>query len=272
MTNLLRKFRDLVFEVDDNDTQAGSTAPKSKGGPATSGEEVLAAIEKIRSDLENEGHTDFEDKEEPGSGVRSPGDNSAAGGTDGPHKEQGLRIKLPPTVVPDAGTLESGGSTGFNVPKLLSIAEVYTRAQIAEGPGHVDKINDMLNDPEMEGLSMDIRARSVKMALKASGIGLESILEDAGRRDQALEDYTFFLEKKLEQIRSQVEADNLHLQQEIDEFVKQKQNLMEINRRNLEEAGRVREEFKTAKQAEEKRLYDIVTPFVSPGENPVELT
>ena len=280
MTNLLRKFAEMFVEFDDDGKPADSSAKPSAGKPPSSGEDVLAAIEKIRSDLENEGHTDFDEAED----VLDPGllaSHKQAGKPAEP--AAGLKINIgnpPPAGEPAAPSAEpkssapiSGGSDSINVPKLLSVPEVYARAQISnDGPGHVDRISEMLDDPEMEGLPMDIRARSVKMALKATGVGLESILEDAGRRDQALEDYYFYLDKKHEQIKGQVEADNQRLQQEIDEFMKQKQELMERNRTSLAEAGRIRDEFRKLKQAEEKRLYDIVTPFVSPGENPVELT
>ncbi|MCB1216469.1 hypothetical protein KDL44_03710 [bacterium] len=279
MTNLLRKFAEMFVEFDDDGKPAASASPSPAAGrPPTSGEDVLAAIEKIRTDLESEGHTDFEEAEDildPGL-LASHRERSGSPAADKPETGMKINIGNPPEEAPAAprGSAPlAEGSASINVPKLLSIPEVYIRAQISnEGPGHVDRISEMLDDPELEGLPMDIRARSVKMALKATGIGMESILEDAGRRDQALEDYNFYLEKKLEQIRGQVEADNQRLQQEIDEFVKQKQELMQRNRVSLEEAGRIREEFRKAKQAEEKRLYDIVTPFVSPGENPVELT
>ena len=152
------------------------------------------------------------------------------------------------------------------------------RVALVIGNGHYETLGVLPNPPRdaaavrtrerLARADLARRSQDYELAVEA----LESILEDAGRRDQALEDYYFYLDKKHEQIKGQVEADNQRLQQEIDEFMKQKQELMERNRTSLAEAGRIRDEFRKLKQAEEKRLYDIVTPFVSPGENPVELT
>ena len=269
---LLKKFAALFVEFDGD----GRTIPKEQAGmqkpAASAGEEVLAAIEKIRTDLENEGHTEFDEPED----VLDHGLLAARDAADG--SKGGLKIN----IGPDSAGLPAGkakGSApildqvgGISVPKLLSIDEVYARAQIVESPASINNVLQMLDDPELEGLTMDIRSRSVKMALKASGIGLEAIIEDAGRRDQALEDYRFYLDNKLEQIEDFVEAENRTLQNEIDDFVQQKQTQMDQNKRSLAEARRIRDEFMAGKQIEEKRLYDIVSPFVSPGENPVELS
>ena len=273
---LLKKFAALFVEFDGD----GKTISKDKVDPhksaAGSGEEVLAAIEKIRTDLESEGHTEFDEPED----VLDPAllaSHAAREGKSGTGRA-GMKINIGIDATSGSGNKSAGSAPiidaegGINVPKLLSIEEVYTRAQIVDSPASINNVIHMLNDPELEGLTMDIRARSVKMALKASGIGLESIIADAGRRDQALEDYRFYLENKLDRIEEHVESENRTLQGEIDEFVRQKQEQMEQNRQSLAEARRIRDEFKAAKHIEEKRLYDIVSPFVSPGENPVELS
>lgn len=273
--NLMRKIAGMFVEFD-SDGQPTVPSGADKQNAASSGEEVLAAIEKIRADLENEGHTEFDEPED----VLDPGllASRKAAASPGKPGEGGMKINIgdSPTpnpradASPSAPILDEEG--GINVPKLLSIEEVYARAQITDSPASINNVLHMLDDPELEGLTMDIRARSVKMALKASGIGLEAILVDAGRRDQALEDYRFYLDNKLDRIQEHVEADNHKLQAEVDAFVQQKQQQMELNRRSLSEAKRINGEFKAAKQVEEKRLYDIVSPFVSPGENPVELS
>jgi hypothetical protein len=271
----MRKIAGMFVEFD-SEGQADKPDGADKQHVATSGEEVLAAIEKIRTDLEKEGHTEFDEAED----VLDPGLLASRRATANPGKpgQGGMKINIgeSQTARPRADATPSAPITddsgGINVPKLLSIDEVYARAQISDSPASINNVLDMLDDPELEGLAMDIRARSVKMALKASGIGLEAILVDAGRRDQALEDYRFYLDNKLERIKEHVEAENQTLQAEVDAFVQQKQQQMEHNRRSLSEARRINEEFKAAKQAEEKRLYDIVSPFVSPGENPVELS
>jgi hypothetical protein len=116
---------------------------------------------------------------------------------------------------------------------------------------------------------VEIRARSVKMALSSMGKDLRSVLEDAARRDKALDDYQVYLEHRTGQVEEQVTAANAALQKEIEAFAQAKNAIMMQNKALFEQARNALSSFNVAKEAEEKRLFAIVAPFVTPGENPV---
>ena len=241
---LLRKLAELVVEFPEEEQPA-----EPAGGTTT--EDVVAAIEKIRLDLENSTTPDFEaaDAEAPGPSAADSG-VEAAGQT---------------------GTEETA-QDAIRLPKALGVAEVYERAQLAHESGlDVYRVEEMLKDPEIADLEAAMKARMVRMTLKNMGHDLADILSDAGRRDQVLEDYLFYLERRVEEIEGQVADANAGIQREIDELIKSRQAALQQNEDKLRRVHDALEEYRRSKQAEEQRLFDIVAPFVEQGQNPVEI-
>lgn len=242
---LLRRLAELIVEFPDE------KHPPAQGSTERD-EDVVAAIERIRMDLEKSASPDFEDAGEA--------DASAA----------------------DAGQAEgekapSGATTGATddpilVPKALGVTEVYEQARIAPEDGFdVYRVEEMLADPEIADLDVAMRARMVRMTFKNMGLELEDILADAGRRDQALEDYLLFLQRRVTEVEQQVKETNADIQHEIDEFIKARTAVIKRNEAMLRKVLEALEEFRRTKQAEEQRLFDIVSPFVEQGRNPVEI-
>ena len=237
---LLHKLAGLVVEFPDEKEQ--HSAPKQKGA---AGSDVVSAIEEIARGLETESKPSFEHAPsvvDPASGQTMP--------------------------APDP---TSAADSGIKLPVILNISQVYEKALIkpdAEG-FDITRVEQMLANPEIADLPVEIRARSVKMALSSMGKDLRSVLEDAARRDKALDDYQVYLEHRTGQVEEQVTAANAALQKEIEAFAQAKNALMMQNKALLEQARNALSSFNVAKEAEEKRLFTIVAPFVTPGENPV---
>jgi hypothetical protein len=231
---LLHKLAGLVVEFPDD---AHKQAP-----PASSDEDVVSTIEKVRADLETELKPKFD--------ASKPDAPAGAGGQPGSGTAGGDQIALPP---------------------ILSVDEIYKQANLVSDPQGFDvfKVEGMLNDPEMADLAMDMRARMVKMALKNMGRDLRDVLADAARRDQALDQYLAFLREKVGQVTDQVAAANARHKQEMDDFVAAKQAAIEANLAKMKTAQQALGDFTRTKQAEEERLFRTVSPFVAPGENPV---
>ena len=233
---LLHKLAGLVVEFPDD---AHKQAP-----PGGSEEDVVAAIEKVRADLESELKPKFE--------AAKTAQAAAAGA---------------------AGKLAGGGAEGDQIALLpvLSVEEIFKQANLTPDPKGFDvyKVEAMLNDPETADLAMDMRARMVKMTLKNMGRDLRDVLADAARRDQALDQYLGFLRDSVGQVGDQVAAANAHHKQEMDEFVAAKQAAIAANLAKLKTAQQALGDFTRTKQVEEERLFRTVAPFVAPGENPV---
>jgi hypothetical protein len=159
----------------------------------------------------------------------------------------------------------------IRLPIVLSIKEVYEKAELPPVPGGFDlaKVGEMLVDPEIASLPLDVRARSVKMAVRSAGGDLNEVLADAARRDQALEVYEDYLGRRIEEIKTQVAEQNGRLEQEIQDFITARRAVIESNKAKLETAQQALRRYSEDKQQEEQRLFDTVAPFVAPGENPV---
>ena len=242
---LLRKLAELVVEFPEEEQPA-----EPDGGTTT--EDVVAAIERIRLDLEKSTTPDFEAGEAESA--------STAAGADAPADSA------------QPAMAETAGEDAIRVPKALSVAEVYERAQLVqEGGLDVYRVEEMLSDPEIADLDAAMKARMVRMTLKNMGHDLADILSDAGRRDQVLEDYLFYLKRRVEEIEGQVADANDGIQREIDELIKSRQAALKQNEDKLRRVHDALEEYRSSKQAEEQRLFDIVAPFVEQGQNPVEI-
>jgi hypothetical protein len=236
---ILRKLAELVVEFPEEQQPAADSK----------GQSVLDSIEQIRADLE----TDLA-KERPDFSSDSQelqGDSAQAG-----------------------GSLPSGAQSSIRLPGILGVNDVYAKAELASTPESFDvyHVERMLQDAEIADLPLDTRAKSVRMALRSMGRELTDLLTDAARRDQALEAYEQFLGEAVADISRQVTEANAALQQQIDEFVRAKTAEIEANRATQERANVGLAEFRRAKIEEEQRLFDVIAPFVAPGQNPVQLS
>ena len=98
---------------------------------------------------------------------------------------------------PPAGTAPSAD---------LSI--VYESAQIVP-PAHgytVLKVAEMLQSEHIRALPAEVRRKSVLVALDAAGVKVEDIVEDAVRRDRALDTYERVLQKRLDELAATTAA------------------------------------------------------------------
>ncbi|MCC7479746.1 hypothetical protein IT575_14995 [bacterium] len=258
MAGLLRKLAGLVVEFPDEQKGSGSAAAKDSADQTET--DPLAAIEAIRADLESSTSLDTRKLDAEADKLAEHASESLA--ADGTVKTDKAAAGLPTA----ASALPQ-----IRLPIVLSISQVYEKAELPAVPGGFDlvKVAQMLEDPEITGLPLDVRARSVKMAVKAAGGEMKEVLADAARRDQALEVYLNYLSGKVDEIHSQVESQNATLEQEIQDFITARRAIIESNKAKLEAARQALHSYSDSKQAEEERLYQLVAPFVAPGENPV---
>jgi hypothetical protein len=158
--------------------------------------------------------------------------------------------------------------------EMPDFAAVY-RAAGVDDPAHgfsAFKVLEILSSPELEGLEPKAKAGALAGFLKMNPAGpvpVRDILQDAVRRDQALDKFEEFLREKLAAAERDVERKNAALQAEIDALGKRNRERMEENRQAVVEHQRGFASWQARKRIEERRLYDAVGPFVE--ENPVSL-
>jgi len=150
-----------------------------------------------------------------------------------------------------------------------SFDEIYKAAEIPPAPqGYsIMKIADMLQSEHIRTMPADVRRSSVLVALDAAGVDIKDVIQDAVRRDRALDTYERVQEKALSQMEAQKTQENAQIQAEIDKYVSEQRSKIQANN---DEVTKEKERFfgwRLKKQQEEKKISDAVAPFVT--ENPI---
>ena len=179
---------------------------------------------------------------------------------------------------PDLASLDSldapvpRPSTRSEVPmESADFAAVYGEAGI-ELPGHgygVEKVGQMLASKRLAPLSREVKAAAVLAALEAAGAPIRDGVQDAVRRDKALDSYEGAKQREVAELQQQASARIDAVKAEIDEFLRAKNAEIEDLKKMTEAASRAYEEMRTRKRTEEERLFDVVAHFVEPTDNPV---
>jgi hypothetical protein len=120
--------------------------------------------------------------------------------------------------------------------------------------------------------SLDLRAKAAALTgflnMTPSGpVPITDVVQDAVRRDQALDKFEEFLRSKQGARAEQIDKENAQLQAEIDEVTRRNREKMEANRIAIETEQARLSRWLVLKRAEERKLYDAVTPFVE--KNPI---
>jgi hypothetical protein len=161
--------------------------------------------------------------------------------------------------------------TTFTAPVATptDLAQIYIAAQIG-APAHgytVLKVAEMLQNEHIRSLAPDVKQRSIMVALDAAGVKIADIIEDAVRRDRALDTYERVLQKNLEDLRAQKAAENQQIREEIDTRVAELRARVEQNDAELTAEQNNLLAWRVQKRQEEDRIAEAVGHFVS--ENPI---
>jgi len=171
----------------------------------------------------------------------------------------------PPAPRPGGPAVAEGG-------EIPDFSAIYRAAGVVE-PAHgftAFKVLEILSSADFSDLPPKAKAAALGGFLKMNPggpVAISSVIQDAVRRDQALDRFEEFLRGKLTSAADALERENAKLQAEIDELARRHREAMAQNRRRLD-AERARfDAWLERKQAEEARLHEAVAPFVE--ENPV---
>jgi hypothetical protein len=150
-----------------------------------------------------------------------------------------------------------------------SFVEIYQAAEI-HPPAHgftIEKVGDMLRSEHIRNLPRDVKRSSILVALEAAGAPLQDVIQDAMKRDQALDTFESVQEKSLNQLESQKGQENQQIQAEIDRVVAEHRSRIQANN---DEVAKEKERFfawRLKKQEEEQKIADAVSYFVA--DNPI---
>ncbi|MGH9427163.1 MAG: hypothetical protein ACRD2L_12775 [Terriglobia bacterium] len=162
----------------------------------------------------------------------------------------------------------------FTVPAQggpISFEEIYKAADI-NAPSHgytIAKIAEMLQSEHIRNLPSDVKRSSILLALEAAGVKLKEVIEDAVRRDRALDTYERVLQKSVEELEAAKKEENRQIEAEMERIMAEHRTRLQANNDAL---AREKERFfswRMHKQQEEKKIADAVSHFVS--ENPISV-
>lgn len=170
-----------------------------------------------------------------------------------------------------SGAASAGNESAGSV-EIPDFETIYRSAGITD-PAHgysASKVQEILSSPEFAPLESKAKAAALSGFLKMNPTGpvpIADVIQDAVRRDQALDKFEEILRANLARRAEQIESDNARLQAEIDELTRRNRELMEANRQTLEAEQEKLSVWKTRKKIEEHRLFEAIAPFVE--ENPI---
>ena len=181
-------------------------------------------------------------------------------------------LSTPKEISAEALAVDQGpAAPGSALPAASDFAEVYREAGIELAPhGYgIDKVAEMLENKRLATLTREVRATAVLTALEAAGVALKDVIQDAVRRDQALDAFEAAKRQELEALQAENQGRVAAIQEAIESFLREKNAEIEALKTGADEAVQAFADLTARKQKEEERLRDVVTFFVEPTDNPI---
>ena len=156
---------------------------------------------------------------------------------------------------PDAAEGFSGPQTN-----LLSYEDIYHAAGILtprSGYG-IHKVVEMLNSERIRDLAPEAKRASVLMALDAAGTSAEDLLQDATRRQQALDSYAAGQQKQLEEFEARKSQENAQIQAELDRVTAHYAERIQHNHDQIAREKETLRNWQMLKQNESQRISEVI--------------
>jgi hypothetical protein len=143
---------------------------------------------------------------------------------------------------------------------LLSYDDIYHAAGIMSprsGYG-IHKVVEMLNSQRIRELSTDIKRASVLMALDAAGTSVDDVLQDATRRQQALNSYEAAQRKQLEEFEAHKSREIAEIEAEMERIRAHYAQRMQSNRDQVAREKETLRNWQMAMQHESQRISEVI--------------
>lgn len=183
--------------------------------------------------------------------------------SDGPPAPVSAAQAVADIAAATAITPESNFATTVSNP--TSFDQIYEAAEI-HPPTHgftIMKVGEMLRSEHIRNLPKDVKRSSVLVALEASGAPLQDVIEDAVKRDRALDTFERVQEKSLTELETRKTQENQQIQAEMDRVTAEFRARMHANN---DAVAKEKERFyawRLKKQEEEQKISDAVSYFVT---------
>jgi hypothetical protein len=157
---------------------------------------------------------------------------------------------------------------------VADFSAVFAEAGI-ELPAHgygIDKVAEMLESKRLSTLSREVKASAVLAALEAAGVPLRDVIQDAVKRDKALDAFEAAKGREIQELHARTETRIEEIKAEMDAFLKERNAELERLKAEEEAQNRAFLELQTRKRREEDRLASLVAHFLEGGESPISIT
>ncbi len=150
-----------------------------------------------------------------------------------------------------------------------SFDDIYSAAEIRP-PAHgftILKVAEMLHSEHIRNLPREVKRSSVLVALEAGGAPIGQVIEDAVKRDRALDTFERVQLKAVDELEARKSQENQQIQAELDRIITDYRARIQANQ---EAVSKEKERFfawRLKKQEEEQKIADAVSYFVA--ENPI---
>ena len=145
-------------------------------------------------------------------------------------------------------------------PDMLSYDDIYHAAGLMSprsGYG-IHKVVEMLNSERIRALSKDIQRASVLMALDAAGASADKLLQDATRRQRALDSYEDGQCKQVEEFEARKMQENTQIQAEVERITAHYAERIQHNQDQVAEQKEALRNWQMAKQHESQRISEVI--------------
>ncbi|MFN0119308.1 MAG: hypothetical protein ACKV2V_02285, partial [Blastocatellia bacterium] len=149
--------------------------------------------------------------------------------------------------------------------------QLYREAGIGASACTLDELATLLENPTIANQPLSVKIVAVSLALSAKGVNIEVPIADAVRRDRALDAYQAMLDERARQIEQTSNTRIQQISQEVEEYLKRKQSEMDGLRAQVTDARKQAVEFSVRREVEEKRMADLISPFLEGKPNPVSV-
>jgi len=176
---------------------------------------------------------------------------------------------------------KSSGPAAEAVPgpraELLSYEDIYHAAGImSPRSGYsIHKVVEMLNSERLRDLSNEVKRASVLMALDAAGTSADEVLQDASRRQQALNSYESGKKKQLEDFEASSSRENTQIEAEMERIRAHYAERIQHNCDLVAQEKETLHNWQMAMQHESQRISEVIelcskqlAPVFSPGKVP----
>ena len=144
--------------------------------------------------------------------------------------------------------------------ELLSYEDIYHAAGLLSprsGYG-IHKVIEMLNSDRIRELSKDIKRASVLMAIEASGTSVDDLLQDATRRQHALDSYEAGQRRQLEEFEVRKAQESAQIQAEMDRVAAHYTERIQHNKDQVTGERETLRNWQMMKQHESQRISEVL--------------